>query len=297
MKITLIHNPTAGSGRPSRDELEGALRAAGHEVSYRSTQADGLGVAVQEAGDAVVVAGGDGTIRKVALAVPPGVPLALLPMGTANNLATTLGLENDVDALLQRLARRNALSVDMGRCSGAWGNGAFVEAAGFGLVPELIRVIEKFSREEHDADPAGELAHARAVLVHLVSLLPAFHCEMVLDGRRTSRRLILLEVMNCARVGPMLPLAPDADPADGLLDVVWVEETERPVLLAAAAAWAAGRDAGVRCGGARVASLALSCNAGIGHLDDELWKPGRKKAAAGYEVVARCETGAFEVLV
>ena len=66
MRVTLIHNPKAGDGRLSRDELLTILRVAGHKAVYQSSKEDEWERALKDPGDLVVAAGGDGTVGKVA---------------------------------------------------------------------------------------------------------------------------------------------------------------------------------------------------------------------------------------
>ena len=100
MKISLIHNPTAGGGRDVDDVIE-LLTDAGHEVHHRSSE-DNWQSLLQDPGDLVVAAGGDGTVRDVALAAADrGLPFAALPIGTANNVAKTLGLIGDARELVR----------------------------------------------------------------------------------------------------------------------------------------------------------------------------------------------------
>src|SRR5687768_11598020 len=99
MKISLVHNPTAGGGQDA-DEAVALLTAAGHKVRHRSTKGRWK-VLLQDPGDLLVAAGGDGTVRKVALAAAEvEVPFAILPIGTANNIAKTLGLMGDARTLV-----------------------------------------------------------------------------------------------------------------------------------------------------------------------------------------------------
>src|SRR5690349_359180 len=92
MRITLMHNPKAGHGRHDKRELMHALDKAGHKALYQSTKEDGWKKALKKETDLVLAAGGDGAVGKVAARlVDTGIPLAILPLGTANNLARTLG--------------------------------------------------------------------------------------------------------------------------------------------------------------------------------------------------------------
>jgi diacylglycerol kinase (ATP) len=297
MRVTLIHNPEAGCGGATRDEIIAALHGAGHDVVYRSTLDEGLEQAVQEADDAILVAGGDGTLRRVALAAAPHVPVSVLGLGTANNMATTLGIDGDLDASVRRLRHGRRQRLDLGSCDGAWGRRTFLEGVGFGLVPELIRVIEKFAADMHPADVVAELGHARSVLARLVALLPAFDCALTINGETRTRRLIMLEVLNAQRVGPSLPLASTADPTDGRLDIVWVEESQRDRLGRAATAWAAGQEADFSCGMATAAHVSMCCDASIAHVDDLLWRPHRRRPAGCYDVSVTCRPGALTLLL
>ena len=74
------------------NELVNALAEAGHEVIYQSTKQKHYKKALKQSADLVLAAGGDGTVGKVARElIDTGVPLAVLPLGTANNLARSLG--------------------------------------------------------------------------------------------------------------------------------------------------------------------------------------------------------------
>src|SRR6266498_4685466 len=94
MKVTLLHNPYAGDAdQPSGDEILSLIRSAGHSAVYQSSKEPGWEKALEEAADIVAVAGGDGTVGKVAKRlIGNHTPIAVLPLGTANNIATALNL-------------------------------------------------------------------------------------------------------------------------------------------------------------------------------------------------------------
>src|SRR6266704_695613 len=84
MRIALIYNPKAGDdGQPDAEDLLELVRAAGHEVTQHSSQDDHLAAFLDDAPDLVAVAGGDGTVGKVAqIMLGRDIPLAALPTGT-----------------------------------------------------------------------------------------------------------------------------------------------------------------------------------------------------------------------
>ncbi len=132
MKISLVHNPTAGGGQDG-DEAVALLTEAGHKVRHRSTKGRWK-VLLQDPGDLLVAAGGDGTVRKVALAAADvDVPFAILPIGTANNIAKTLGLMGDARMLVDSWSqeREHGIPFDIGEVNGK----RFVESVGVGRSP------------------------------------------------------------------------------------------------------------------------------------------------------------------
>jgi diacylglycerol kinase (ATP) len=296
MQVTIIHNPTAGSGLVARESLELAVRAAGHDVAYHSTKSGDYRRGVQEAGDVLLVAGGDGTLRRVAVALcGRATPVALLPLGTANNFARSLGLEAGLEACMRRLTHGRAEALDLGVCSVGRGDGVFVEGAGIGLVPELIRIMDRYDRgRTTDVHGAAELRRACRVAKRVASLLPGFDCAFELDGEWQERRLLLLEAMNVQRIGPRLHVAPDADPRDGMLDVVWVEEAERRYLIETLQEWSTGGDARLESGFRRVQRATVRVSAARMHIDDALIGP--RRAARG-DVVLGCRPGALTMLL
>src|SRR5256886_13726188 len=100
MRITLIHNPKAGDAKHGKRQLMAALAKAGHHATYQSTKEPGLKKALKKPTDLVLAAGGDGTTAKVASRlVDSGIPLSVLPLGTANNLARALGFVASPEAI------------------------------------------------------------------------------------------------------------------------------------------------------------------------------------------------------
>ena len=136
MRITLIHNPRAGKQDDGEGEdLRKLLKKAGHKVRYHSSKDGEWKRSLKKPADLVVVAGGDGTVGKVTRRmVGRGVPVALLPSGTANNIARTLGLvERPFEDLVRGWEGARRVKLDVGIAAGPWGERYFVEGVGAGL--------------------------------------------------------------------------------------------------------------------------------------------------------------------
>src|SRR5712675_1904692 len=97
-RATLIHNEKAGDRRHGRAYLVGLLEGAGYDVSYFAVKQSDLAEALGHPAEIIVSAGGDGTVaRVVAEARSDGPPIAILPLGTANNIATSLGIGGPIE--------------------------------------------------------------------------------------------------------------------------------------------------------------------------------------------------------
>ena len=272
VQVTLIHNPNAGDGsQPGPTELLALIGSAGHRVRYRSSKDEDLASALTESADLVAVAGGDGTIAKVAtLMRGRDTPIALLPTGTANNIATVLGvtgltLAQQVDGWLPG----HSICFDIGRARGHWGSRKFVESFGLGLIAHMIASAEDTDfGKTHNTD--SRMARGRHTARSRLRCLPAFELHAVLDGREFAGRFVLFEAMNIGIVGPNLNLAALADPTDGLLDLVLVREDERDLLQDCFQAEAEGRPWPHRFSLARGTHLRITGLRDLTHIDDEV---------------------------
>jgi diacylglycerol kinase (ATP) len=230
MRITLIHNPKAGDEGPSGKRIESLIRRAGHEVVYYSSKEKHYVSALESPGDLVVVAGGDGTVRKVAMRLlGSGVPIATLPLGTANNISSALGVQGPLEEIIAGwdLDRRKIFSVGLVSCPS--GKTQFIEGMGLGLFSTAM-VLLKSIDEEHgiEFDDTDSKIHSDvSSIMGMVTNYQAHDLKITIDGEDFSGQYLLLEAMNINFIGPNLLLAPDADPSDGHLDFVFVSEGER----------------------------------------------------------------------
>lgn len=225
MRVTLLHNPTAGDEEHRRERLAAVIAAAGHEVVGQSME-DDWEAALRRPVDLVVAAGGDGTVRKVfrALAGSP-VMATLFPIGSANNIARSLGFERDDEPahLIARWPRWERRPFDLG----SFGESDFVESAGGGIFADVLA-----RAEDVDTNAGGEekVELGLRLLRAVVEDAPALDWQVAIDGEDRSGELLAVNAMNVRETGPNVPLAPEADPADGLLDVVLVRPEHRSPL-------------------------------------------------------------------
>src|SRR4051812_7704662 len=116
--VKLLHNPGAGDEEHSKKELVKLIEANGFECNYSSVKKDWTNFEPEP--DFLVIAGGDGTVRKVTKElleqnlVNKKFPIALLPLGTANNIAKTLGIAGEKESIIQSWHRARLKKYDVG---------------------------------------------------------------------------------------------------------------------------------------------------------------------------------------
>ncbi|MFT2008406.1 diacylglycerol/lipid kinase family protein [Pontibacter sp. 13R65] len=226
IRVTLLHNPGAGFEQYTPEELIRELQKKGYEVNYASTKEDDYEDYLREPGELLVVAGGDGTVQKLAkYMVGRKIPIGLLPLGTANNIAATLGITGEPADIIASWNMNKKKPFDAGILDGPQGKEYFIEAVGLGIFPELIKSREK-EDEEFDSREE-ELKDALAHQLEILNKATPFTAEIDLGEEQMQGSYLLVEIMNIKYTGPNMNLAPKADPGDGWLDVVVVQESER----------------------------------------------------------------------
>ncbi len=236
MKITLIHNPGAGYQQFSKERLIKSLQGEGIEIHYVSTKKDGFNEnLLTHSADLFVVAGGDGTVKKIAhLLLGKQIPIAVIPLGTANNISTTLEPPILVKKNSQQWINLKTRPFDVGVVKFGEGKEFFVESAGCGAIAELIYQYRKEKKKSvpHFSNPQEEIRHVQSFMKEMLQNYQACHYEIHIDEETFSGEYLMVEVMNIKSVGPHLWLAPQADPGDGWMDVVLVHNDDTGALFA-----------------------------------------------------------------
>jgi diacylglycerol kinase (ATP) len=229
MKVAkLLHNPKAGEGEYTHKKLARLINRAGYDCSYSSTKKEGWDKIKSAASDIIVIAGGDGTIRKVARVVlDKDIPLALLPLGTANNIAKTLGVNGKPEEVIRTWENSIVKPFDVGRIYGLKKEpGFFLEGIGYGVFPRLMKEMKK-KKHTLPESPEKNLKIALETLHDIILTSKARYCKISLDGADYSGKFLLAEVMNTQSIGPNLNLTPVGDPSDGEFEVILVAERQR----------------------------------------------------------------------
>lgn len=230
MDAILIHNPTAGAANVSADCLIGWLKAAGYNPIYQSSKDPSFPSALRQTADLIVVAGGDGTVAKVAMQRPEtAATVAILPLGTANNIATALGIPHNPERAIAAWGSTTCKSLSLWTATGLWGEQCFLEGCGLGVLTQAA--IQMHNQATHDDNPNQKLAIARAVIRDLASKRPPVTIRAELDDQVIEGQFLLVEMLNIGRVGPRLAIAPQVDPTDDCLNIVLVEAANRQSLL------------------------------------------------------------------
>ena len=223
MRATLVYNPSAGGAWTEREIVE-QLEGIGWEVDRCLAKTE-LDDCLCHGADVIVVAGGDGTVGKVAKRLAgTATPLAIVPMGTANNVARSLGLGVEPSSAVLALKRAVDRRIDLGIVSSRRQRDYFLEGFGVGVFASVMG--EKSNKEDK------RLHRALGLIADELEQYEPHRFEIEVDGRDCSGQYVLAATMNTRSVGPALTLAPEARCDDGELDVVFVRPDAKRSLIA-----------------------------------------------------------------
>lgn len=179
----------------------------------------------------VLICGGDGTLNSALPALlSTGLPLGVLPCGTANDFARSLGIKN-LDGGIESVIAGHVQSVDVGVVNGNY----FLNAVGIGLGPEINRNLEKAAKSRF-----GVLEYFFKALRHVRGHRDT-RLVLVCDDERVELRSMQLTIANGVHYGGGMTISKDARLDDGRLDVLCIKPQSLLRLLAYGPSMRSGR--------------------------------------------------------
>ena len=217
-RALLLVNRKARSGVSDLDEAMRILEAAGIEIveaelAGRESMSEEI---LEDATrcDLVIVGGGDGTLNCAASGLmQSGLPLGILPLGTANDLARTLGIPTEITEAARIIAAGHTQKIDLGEVNGF----LYFNVASIGFSASLARRLTSEAKKKW-----GVFGYALAAL-NLLSESRPFTAMIDHDGRTERVRTIQVSVGNGRYYGGGMAVEENARADDGRLDVYSLE--------------------------------------------------------------------------
>lgn len=307
MQIAVLHSPTAGDRELPRRKLLSLLRDAGYRPNYFSLKEEAWKKkGALRGAKFIVVAGGDGSVRRAVLRLHNcGLPFALLPLGTANNICTSFGIVGKPQKIIARWSKAYPRKIDLGVARGPWGQKLFIESAGVGLIGRAIAVMTAVEEAtDHRLERREDRVHRdSSVVLALAHELHPVNLAVSLDRRAAkSDDYLLWEAMNIRRVGPGFDFAPQADPTDGFFEVISATVSQRKKLKGIIADSIRGTQTSARRLTRRKArTIQIALGAGEFRLDDKIVLDQRSDSPSRMRVKVKVELSilprAFELLL
>lgn len=222
-KIRLIYNPFSGdrSFKNRLDHVIDEFQREGFQVIPYKSIADGdIEKAVSHLNEddyyAVAVAGGDGTLNKVANAMESydiHLPIGIFPWGTANDLASYFGIKRDIKKCCYNIMNGKTKTIDLGTINGEY----FINVASGGLLTDVSQKIDINFK-----NTLGKLAYYIKGIEQIPNFRP-IQVEMETDKETINENIYLFLAFNGRSAGGFDMLAKDALIDDGMLDVIVVK--------------------------------------------------------------------------
>lgn len=234
MRVAVVFNAQAGTAGRIKDVLAKLSRQFEYELwaTTGSGDATRLGrLAAERAIDRIVVAGGDGTVGQVVNGLAPrfdACELAILPLGTGNDLARSLGLSPDqLGHAAEWAFERPATRIDLIRVEYNGELSYVVNAATGGFGGKVAADVQTADKQRW-----GAFAYWMTAISHLTRL-EEHQVTLTLDNESLSQKTYGIAIANGRFVGGGFPIAPSALLNDGRLDVTVIPVLPTLELLAA----------------------------------------------------------------
>jgi YegS/Rv2252/BmrU family lipid kinase len=269
VKVGYIVNPAAGK-KQAVERINQMKRAAldrGFEAAAYITEgfgdAAGKGQrAVDEGCDVVVAVGGDGTVSELVNGIlGSGAVMGIIPAGSGNDFARTLGIPSNFDEALGCILNGRIRSIDIGVVNDRY----FVNVASVGFDARVAMETNKIKKRV-----SGPLAYVLGVFKTLAEYKP-FDIELETETEKIRKQATLVALANGKYYGGGMKIAPGAVPDDGLLEVYVVDGMSRLKILRLFPLIYSGRHTGrpeVR--GFRAKSVNIRCQNGYINSDGEV---------------------------
>ncbi|MCB5205243.1 lipid kinase [Neorhizobium sp. T786] len=217
-RALLLVNPNSRRGKESLPQVREHLSEAGIafiELAAGSTEQPSDAVIRLAAEiDRVIVGGGDGSLNAAAQGLlDTGLPLGVLPLGTANDFARTIGLPLDVASAVDVIARGKTASVDLGEANGH----PFFNVASIGFSADLAMSLTEEAKRRW-----GKLGYG-LVAARLLASSRLFKATLEHDGKIDQLRTLQVAVGNGRFYGGGMTVQADATATDGMLDFYSLE--------------------------------------------------------------------------
>jgi diacylglycerol kinase (ATP) len=223
-EVRVICNPSSGGGTCETDRLRETLGSFEPDWVETGSKDDAVEAAREWRDGLLLVAGGDGTINDVINGLgqagfPASVTLGLLPSGTGNDLAATLAVPENPDGAKEVIRQNRVRTLDVARVrSRGIGERFFINVATGGIGAEISD-----ANDEEFKIRWGKLSYLRASL-EVARRFDVRETILHLDGEKRRVRAVNIAIGNCRYAGGGWLAAPKANPEDGLLDVVVIED-------------------------------------------------------------------------
>ncbi len=259
-RLYFILNPVAGTGRGAKyfPQLRTILEAKGVDFGFVRSEHPGHAVeltrqAVAAGEKRIIAVGGDGTVNEVASALyGTGAVMGILPLGTGNDLARTLGLPTDPLEALDVVLTGQVRPMDAGMANDCF----FINAAGYGFDVDVLQRVEKYKKR------------LNGMLPYLLGIVEAlFHLRRLRFTLKRPEGVMEATGFILVFLGGGMNATPQADLFDGLLDVCLVKDMPAHKFLPAIVRFVKGAHLDLaEVDYFKVRELELSCPAG-GPLD------------------------------
>ncbi len=229
MKILLMYNPKAGKQNFSLDSTVSRLEESGAEVTSQNTKKKGYHKILKDTFDFVIIAGGDGTVGKVVKRIVENpVPLAILPMGSANNFASSMETDEMISNIILGWKYKDFRNFRIGSANLGKKKKLFLESVGWGLFEKVLSEQKKKKSKKKKGDAKVE-SGINKMVAKIDEMKPSAY-DVFLDGLDYSGDYLWIEIMNTHVMGPKLPIAPGANPEDDYLEIVLVKKNDKEKL-------------------------------------------------------------------